>query len=71
MTTITQANPNIPHHFEVMVAELLACCEKDPERRKAHRLQKLESFPESDRASVRDATNRVIQARNDQRRNTP
>jgi hypothetical protein len=71
MTTITQANPGIPHHIEVMVAEVLACHNPDPERRKAHRLQKLETFPESDRAAVREATNRVLKARNDQRSNRP
>lgn len=67
--TITQANPNIPFHIEQMVAEVLACRDPQPEKRRAHRLQKIESFPETDRAQVRDATNRVLKARIDSRRN--
>jgi hypothetical protein len=67
MTTITQIQPNIPDHIERMVAEVLACVDPDPERRRAHRIAKLESFPAEHQAAVRDVTNRVIQARNDQR----
>lgn len=67
--TITQACPGIALHLERMVAEVLACRDPDPEKRRAHRIQKIESFPESDRAEVREATNRVIKARNDSRRN--
>lgn len=61
--TIYQANPGIADHLVRMVAEVLACRDPDPEKRRAHRIQKLESFPESERAEVREATNRVIKAR--------
>lgn len=64
MTTIHQTQPNIPDHIERMVAEVLACVDPDPERRRAHRIAKLESFPVEHQAAVRDITNRVIQARN-------
>lgn len=49
--------------ISTMAAEVLACCDPDPVKRTAHRLQKLESFPESDRAKVRAEVNRVIKAR--------
>lgn len=64
MTAITQIQPNIPSHLERMVAEVLACVDPDPERRRAHRIAKLESFPVEHQAAVRDITNRVIVARN-------
>lgn len=66
--TIHQSNPGISDHLVQMVAEVLACRDPNPEKRRAHRIAKIESFPESDRADVREATNRVIQARIDARR---
>lgn len=55
--------PDIPYRIEQMVAEVLACRDPDPTKRREHRISKLASFPESDRDQVRAITNRVIKAR--------
>lgn len=46
-----------------MVAEILACCDPDPERRREHRRQKLVSFPIDAQDRVRQYVNAVITAR--------
>ena len=58
--------PDAPFHIRQMVAELLACCDPDPIRRRDHRIQKLASFPESEREAVKSVFNRAIEARRSQ-----
>lgn len=62
-TPISTVEPNIDHQTLQMVAELLACVDPDPARRKQHRITKLASFPAEHQERVRDITNRVIEAR--------
>ena len=46
-----------------MVAEVLACVDRDPQRRRSHRLAKIETFPENERATVKQLVNRVLEER--------
>jgi hypothetical protein len=64
MIAVTEIISDIDHATLQMVAEVLACCDPDPAKRREHRISKLASFAEDHQAQVRDITNRVIEARN-------
>ena len=53
-----------PEIITIAVAEILACCDSDPERRRAHRRRKLEEYPAELRDRIRAECNRRIEARN-------
>jgi len=63
MTTTQQATPGISDRDHRMAAEILACCDPDPVRRREHRRQKLASFPTDAQERVRSIVNKVIQSR--------
>lgn len=63
MIRLTQVAPNLPPHIERMAAEILACCDPDPEIRRQHRRDKLATFEGQHQAEVREVVNRVIKAR--------
>ena len=64
MITVAYANPGIPPNIELMAAEVMACFATSAEQRRAHRLAKVNTFPEQHRDAVKQAVNRVIKARN-------
>lgn len=51
------------HQEHIWVAEIMACCDPDPQKRKEHRLQKLSLVPENYRARVRELVNERIKKR--------
>lgn len=63
MTSIRQIAPTISDTVERMVAEVLACADTDPERRREHRRAKVRSYPEEDRKEVTRVANGVLRAR--------
>lgn len=70
MTHTLEVCPAIEDHHHRMVAQLLACCERDPQRRRDHRLAMLERFPAADRDAVKTAFNQVLKARNQAKERT-
>lgn len=51
---------NVPDHQLRMAAEVLGCYSTDPEQRRQHRLAKINSFPESERATIKQLVNQVL-----------
>lgn len=64
MKTIREIVPDVPDHIEKMVAEVLTVWGRTQEERRAARIRKLKTFPESCQEQVREVANRVIVARN-------
>lgn len=62
-TPIRNIIPRIDFGDLVFVAEILACVDPDPVRRRAHRRAKLATFPAEVRDRIRQHTNAVISAR--------
>lgn len=60
---IVEVHPKISDDDLRAVAEILACVDSDPEARRAHRIEKLATFPEEDQPRLKSLANEVIQAR--------
>lgn len=60
---IATACPGISEDDHKRVAEVLACCTRPAEARRAHRLRKIETFPEECRERIKRYVNAVIAAR--------
>jgi len=54
------AKRQAPDSLAMYVAEIMACCDRDPQRRAQHRRDKLLEFPEAIREEVRKWVNQRL-----------
>lgn len=58
-----QICPHLRDHQLAQLAEIMACADPDPKRRREHRMAKLSSYPLEDQVVVRAAFNQVLKVR--------
>lgn len=58
-----QICPHLREHQLVQLAEILACADPDPQRRREHRLAKLATCPADDQLALRAAFDQVLRVR--------